>query len=337
MNYRRTLYFNAPKLVELRAEIMPVPEADEVLVETLCSAVSAGTEMLIYNGHFPRELETDPVIAGLRGGFGYPLAYGYACVGRVIETGGTLDPAWKGRLVFSFQPHTSHFTARPDALFPVPRGLSAEDACFLANTETAVNLIQDAAPVLGERVMVFGQGIIGLLSTALLKEFPLESLVTADRYDLRRNVSQKLGVANSLDPSDINFHGAVCAGGKFDLTFELSGRPETLNDALSVTAFSGRVLVGSWYGDKKAQVDLGGEFHRSRIKLISSQVSTIAPELSGRWDKARRFEVVWQALGRIQPAKWITHRFPVAQAADAYRLLDEQPQQALQVILVYGS
>jgi threonine dehydrogenase-like Zn-dependent dehydrogenase len=96
-------------------------------------------------------------------------------------------------------------------------------------------------------------------------------------------------------------------------------------------------VIGSWYGEKPAEIDLGSTFHRSRIKLVSSQVSTLSPELSGRWDKQRRFEVAWKTLERIQPEKWITHRFTLDQAADAYRLLDQNPQEALQVILEYKS
>ena len=121
-----------------------------------------------------------------------------------------------------------------------------------------------------------------------------------------------------------------------DLSIELSGSPEALNDAIALTGFSGRIVIGSWYGRKPAQLDLGGSFHRSRIKLISSQVSSISPELSGRWDKSRRFEVAWQAIQRVQPQKWITHRYSLGQAQEAYRLLDESPEEAIQVMLTYS-
>jgi threonine dehydrogenase-like Zn-dependent dehydrogenase len=120
-----------------------------------------------------------------------------------------------------------------------------------------------------------------------------------------------------------------------DLTFELSGNPAALNDAIALTVFSGRIVIGSWYGEKQVEVNLGGTFHRSRIKLISSQVSTIAPELEGRWDKRRRFEAAWNALERIKPEKWITHRFSIDEASKAYRLLEERPQETIQVLLDY--
>jgi 2-desacetyl-2-hydroxyethyl bacteriochlorophyllide A dehydrogenase len=336
---RKTLYFTAPRQVELREETLPALGADDVLVETTCSAISAGTEMLIYQGRFPRNLETDSVISTLRGGFQYPLAYGYACVGKVVEVGTKVDKSWHNKLVFAFQPHTSHFISKPEFLYPIPQSVSPETACFLPNMETAVNLVQDGAPIFGERVLVLGQGVIGLLTASLLDKFPLETLVTADCYELRRKASLTLKVSDVFDPYSESFQNdsSAYAQRKFDLTFELSGNPVALNDALALTAFSGRIVIGSWYGEKQTEIDLGGAFHRSRIKLISSQVSTIAPELSGRWDKARRFEVAWQALERIKPEKWITHRFSIDQAEEAYRLLDENPQETIQAVFGYKS
>ena len=292
--------------------------------------------MLIYRGRFPRDLEADPTISSLRGGFKYPLAYGYACVGVVRESGTQVDPSWRGKHVFAFQPHTSHFIDKPSNLFPIPHSLSPDSACFLPNMETAINLVQDGAPILGERVLVLGQGIVGLLTASVLKDFPLDVLITADCYALRCD-SSPVARRLSLDPHAPGFRqeasGFLKQGA--DLTFELSGNPTALNDAIALTTFSGRIVIGSWYGEKPAEIDLGGKFHRSRIRLISSQVSTIAPELEGRWNKARRFDVAWKALERIKPEKWITHRFSIDNAAEAYRLLDESPQETIQVLFTY--
>jgi len=335
---RKTLYFTAPHQVELREETLPRLGAGEVLVETVCSAISAGTEMLVYQGHFPRDIETDSVISSLRGNLEYPLAYGYACVGKIRETGPQVDKSMRDHLAFAFQPHTSHFIANSDSIFPIPSSLAPETACFLPNMETAVNLVQDAAPIFGECVLVLGQGVVGLLTSSLLSEFPLETLVTADCFPLRRD-SSPVSQHYSLDPYSPNFHkeASKLLNGSADLTFELSGRPETLNDALAITGFGGRIVIGSWYGEKRAEIDLGGTFHRSRIRLISSQVSTVAPELSGRWNKARRFNTAWKALERIKPEKWITHRFSINDAEKAYQLLDQNPQETIQVIFHYDS
>ena len=333
---RKNLYFTAPRQVEIREELLPALGAEDVLVETTCSAISAGTEMLVYQGRFPRDLEADSVISSLRGGFKYPLAYGYACVGVVRDTGAQVDTAWRNQLVFAFQPHTSHFITAPDSLFAIPPSLSPDSACFLPNMETAINLVQDGAPIFGERVLVLGQGIVGLLTASLLNEFPLDTLVTADCYPLRCNSSPTTPHL-SLDPHAAGFREQATEFLKegADLTFELSGNPSALNDAIALTRFCGRIVIGSWYGEKQVEVNLGGTFHRSRIKLISSQVSTIAPELEGRWDKARRFEAAWKALERIKPEKWITHRFSIDQAAEAYQLLDEKPEETIQVLLTY--
>jgi 2-desacetyl-2-hydroxyethyl bacteriochlorophyllide A dehydrogenase len=332
----RTLYFTAPKQIEIREMELPSLREDEVLVETLCSAISAGTEMLVYRGQFPHisDLHDD-----LSSDLNYPLAYGYACVGRITEIGRMVIGDWLNKLVFAFQPHSTHFITKTESLIPIPDSLSPESACFLPNMETAVNLVQDGAPILGERVLVLGQGIVGLLTASLLNEFPLESLVTVDNFELRRNALEAKGQKSkagdfgilSFDPSQTKQIKSILNGGT-DLTFELSGSPSALNDAIELTAFGGRIVIGSWYGQKRADINLGGTFHRSRIKLISSQVSTISPELSGRWDKSRRFDVTWKALERIRPEKWITHRFPIEEADKAYQLLDENPQETMQII-----
>ena len=322
----KTLFFIAPKKVELRETILPPLKEDEVLVETICSAISAGTEMLVYRNQFPHLKDSHD---SLSSDLNYPLAYGYACVGKVKEIGSAVNREWENRFVFAFQSHTSHFITQPDSLFPIPDSLIPETACFFPNMETAVNLIQDGAPILGERVLVLGQGVIGLLTASLLSEFPLESLAVVDNYELRKNAlkSHKSQVTSQFI---LDLQPAT-----FDLVFELTGSPTALNDAIELTTFSGRIVIGSWYGQKQESINLGGSFHRSRIKLISSQVSTINPELSGRWDKSRRFQVTWEALERVKPEQWITHRFSLNDASKAYQLLDENPQETIQVIFEY--
>ena len=328
MQKARTLYFTAPKKVEIREAVLPILKDDEVLVETICSAISAGTEMLVYRGEFPHIVDLHD---GLSSDLNYPLAYGYACAGKVVEAGKGVNRDWLNKVVFAFQPHTSHFITKTESLIQTPSSLSPETTCFLPNMETAVNLVQDGAPILGESVLVLGQGMVGLLTASLLSEFPLESLVTVDRFELRKkalNVAGQKSKVKSLALDDLR-------PSTFDLVFELSGSPSALNDAIAHTTFSGRIVIGSWYGKKRAEVDLGGAFHRSRIKLISSQVSTISPELSGRWDKSRRFDVAWKALERIKPEKWITHTFSLNNAEKAYQLLDTNPQETIQVIFDY--
>ncbi|MFC1936108.1 zinc-binding alcohol dehydrogenase [Chloroflexota bacterium] len=338
MMKRKSLYFTAARQVEVREEELPKLGKGEVLVETRLSVISPGTELLLYRDQAPAEMDADATIASLGGTLAYPLKYGYAAVGEVVKVGSGVEKDWRGRMVFVFNPHESQFVAGADSLIPLPENMALEDAVFLPLMETAVNFIMDGLPMMGEKVAVFGQGIVGLLTTALLSFYPLASLVTFDHFDLRRKASLSIGAHLSLDPSGNNtpalakwqevYQGA-------DLVFELSGQPEALDQAIDLAGFNGRVVIGSWYGTKQASLNLGGDFHRKRIKLSSSQVSTLTPELSGRWSKARRFQVAWEMLGQVKPERFITHEFPIDKAAEAYRLLDQEPDKAIQVVFKY--
>jgi 2-desacetyl-2-hydroxyethyl bacteriochlorophyllide A dehydrogenase len=339
---RQALYFTGPRQVTLEREPLPSPSFGQILVQTIISAISPGTELLIYRGLAPADLAKDETISALPGDFSFPLKYGYAVVGRVLEVGRGVAPGWEDRLVFAFHPHESHFLATPDELLRLPNGLSPEDAVFFPNMETAVTFLLDGQPLIGEQVAIFGQGIVGLLLTALLSRWPLTSLVTLDLYPKRRQLSEELGAHVSLDPSEVDAPERLCGylqgTGPYpgaDLSYEISGNPAALDQAIAATGFSGRVVIGSWYGLKRSDLNLGGRFHRSRVRLIGSQVSSIAPELTGRWNKTRRYQATWQMLGEVQPARFITHRVPIEQAAQAYELIDRHPEDVIQLILTY--
>jgi alcohol dehydrogenase len=172
--------------------------------------------------------------------------------------------------------------------------------------------------------------VVGLLTTKLLAQFPLAELITVDGYVLRRSWSTRMGATTVLDPAEAVFINEA------DLTYELSGNPQALNQAISVTGYDGRLVVGSWYGNKVAALNLGGVFHRSHMRLISSQVSHLHPRWRGRWTKSRRLNTTWQMLGQHNPAQLITHRFPFEDAATAYQLLDTEAETAVQPILQYN-
>jgi 2-desacetyl-2-hydroxyethyl bacteriochlorophyllide A dehydrogenase len=333
----RALYFTNPRQVSVREEALPDIGGQQVLVQTALSAISSGTESLIYRGEFPEEIALDENIAELSGAFAYPLKYGYSVVGRVAGVGAEVSREWEDRVVLAFHPHESHFVANPDTLLPLPEGISKEDAAFLPNMETAVNFLMDGTPLIGENVTVFGQGIVGLLTTGLLARFPLAGLLTVDQHPLRRQVSQELGAKACSSPEETDLQTALqeCMPDGADLTYEVSGSPAALDQALHATGFGGRIVIGSWYGSKRANLNLGGRFHRSRIRLISSQVSSIAPELDGRWTKNRRIDVAWEMIRQLKPSRLITHRFPIDRAADAYQLLDRNPGETVQILLTY--
>jgi 2-desacetyl-2-hydroxyethyl bacteriochlorophyllide A dehydrogenase len=356
---RTALYFTAPRQVELRQEPLPPPGAGQATVAVLASGVSAGTEMLFYRDEVPPELTTDATIAALSSTAGYPLKYGYAAVGRVVDLGAGVEKDWLGRLVFAFQPHQSHFTADVALLHPFlessrdfqsrqhqnaigNRGydepLPLETAVMLPNMETAVSLLMDGQPMLGERAAVFGQGVVGLLTAALLAQYPLAGLTAVEPNPNRRQLALQMGATAVVDPLAADGLAQLESklGGPADLCYELSGNPQALNMALGATGFDGRIVIGSWYGRKQAALDLGGAFHRSHIRLIASQVSQINPRWRGRWTHERRLAWAWEMLRRVRPSPLITHRFDFAQAESAYRLLDSAEGTAVgQVVLVY--
>ena len=323
------LYFTAPKTVEPRP-VSVDPAADEVVVATTASAISAGTELLVYRDETPDDLPVDETIDAFDDSFEYPLRYGYAAAGRVVETGSEVGDGWRDRTVFAFRPHQTRFAADPDDLVVLPEGVSPAHGCLLPTVETATNLVLDSEPKLGESVVVFGAGVVGLCTTRLLSAFPLDDLVVVEPIATRRETASAMGADRTMTPE-----AAAAELGDCDLAVELSGEPAVLNDAIDAVGYDGRIVVGSWYGEKRAPIDLGGSFHRDRIELVSSQVSTIDPARRGRWDRDRRFDTAVEWLDRLDCERLISHRVPFAEAADAYELLDDRAESALQVVLTY--
>ena len=322
----KELYFTGQESVAVEEAPIPQPGPTEVRIRTELSGISSGTELLVYRGEVPSEFEADETIDALDGTFSYPLQYGYAAVGRVTAVGDDVDDDWLDRRVFAFNPHESHFLADPETL--VPTTLSPERAVFIPNAEAAVNFVMDARPRIGARVVIFGQGPVGLLTTAVLSEFPLSSLVTVDPCARRRALSESVGADSSVAPETLAVEDA-------DITLELSGNPAALDDAIDATGYAGQVIVGSWYGTKDVQLALGSDYHRSHVRIRSSQVSRIDPDHADRWDKDRRLDVVRSWLTDRDLSALLTHEVPIERASEAYELLNERPDDAVQVVLSY--
>ena len=328
------VWFTEPGQVEIRANKISAPEPDQVIVSTIYSAISAGSELLLYRGQLPQDISLDSTIEKLQKGAIYPLQYGYACVGEVTQLGSKVDPSWKGEKVFCFQPHVSHFLAEVKDLILIPKDVALRDAVFLPNMETAVNLIQDGKPLIGERVAILGQGVVGLLLSALLSDFPLSSLMAVEKDPSRRDWSKYVGVDNVFSLEEVTASD-VAASFNADLLYEVTGRPEALDLAIKLSSYCSRLVVGSWYGNKEVKIDLGGEAHRNRLNFITSQVSTIEPGLTGRWDKKRRIDLAWEMISKVEPSKFISHLVPVQEAPSLYQDLSNGDKGLLQVVFEY--
>lgn len=334
------VWFTSPRTVELRAESAPPPGRGEVRVEALFSGISHGTEMVVYRGEVPLELALDFTLPTLEGGFSFPVKYGYASVGRVTDVGSGVDAMAEGDLVFAFNPHETCYTVPASVLIRLPRGLDPRVGIFAANVETALNVLLDAAPRLGERVVVIGQGVVGLLITQLVRTAGASLVIASDLFEKRRLLARSAGADLTVDPAAESLAERVSAmtgGTGADVVIEASGQPCGLDDAIAAAAPEGRVVVVSWYGTKRAELALGGDFHRKRLTVKSSQVSNLDPSLAPRWTIARRRELAVRYLGELLLDKLISHTLPLDRAAEAYRLIDEQPAEVIQVVLDYSA
>ena len=335
---KKSLYFTGPRKVKIREEEIKESEEEEVLIKSKISSISSGTELLLYNDKIEQGTKLDTQIASLKDSFEYPFKYGYSNIGEVISVGKGVSKEWIGEYVFSFHPHETHYIKSVDDLIKVPNNIDIENFSFLPNIETALNFVMDGRPIIGENIIIFGQGVIGLLTTAILNEFPLNKLITVDSYKKRRKMSKKFGsyraFGTDFDSEDILDPLENLKNG-FDLSYEISGNLSALEKAVEVTRYDGRIIIGSWYGNKRKPFNLSTRFHRNRIKIISSQVSTINPNLSGRWDKGRRLDLAIELIKQLNPQDLISHRISFTEAEKAYSLLNNNSEETLQVILEY--
>jgi len=333
----RAVRFTSPGEVTLAEVDRSVPGPGEVAVETAVSGISPGTETLVYRGEVPGDLPADAELSTLEGDLSFPVEYGYAAAGRVVETGEAVDNDWLDRRVLAFHPHRTQFCAATDHVVALPEGVSTEESAMLPSVETATNLALDAEPRVGERAVVFGAGVIGLCTTAVLSAFPLESLVVVEPIPARRERAIQLGADRAVSPDEAATLFADEEQSGADLAIEVSGQPAALDDAIAAVGFDGRIIVGSWYGSKTCDLDLGGRFHRDRVDIVSSQVSTIASGLRGRWSKDRRLATALTRLQRLDTDTIITDRLPVDRAGEAFERIESSPEDTLQVLLLHHS
>jgi threonine dehydrogenase-like Zn-dependent dehydrogenase len=312
----RVLYHTGPRRVEIREQPSPRPAAGEVMVRTLYSGISGGTERLVYRGEVPAELALDDTIGALGGTFSYPFAYGYACVGQVAES---------GQVVFAFHPHQDVFAARADDLIQLP-AMDPASATLLPLVETALQVTLDAGSGYRDRVIVLGAGVLGLLTALLLQRSGWRPLM-AEPQAWRRDLASGLGVAATA-PEEL-------AEERVPLVIDASGNPDAPALALNMLAHEGVLLIASWFGVRPVTLPLGGAFHRRRLTIRSTQVSTVPARLSGTWTLSRRRRETVELLGELPLAPLCTHVFAFDHAADAFRAVDQGEPGLMHAVLDY--
>jgi 2-desacetyl-2-hydroxyethyl bacteriochlorophyllide A dehydrogenase len=331
----RALWFTARRTAELLPETVPPPGPGEVRLRSVVSAISHGTEMLVYRGEVPSDLPLD--LPTLTGNFSFPIKYGYATVGRILDAGPGVKALSPGDPVFVHHPHQDVFVVPTDLPVPLPDGTEPAAGVFFANLETAVGIVHDTPIRLGETALVFGQGVVGLLVTQLLKLAGAGEVLAVDPLEKRRELALAVGADGAFEPGE-DLRGRVLeatAGRGADVAIEAGSSGAALQAAVDAVATEGTVVVASWYGTKPVTLSLGGHFHRGRIRLRSSQVGRLNPELGSRWDRARRTETVLGLLPRLRLEQLVSHRIPFGEAPEAYSLVDEKPREAVQVVLIH--
>ncbi|MFF9089039.1 zinc-binding alcohol dehydrogenase [Streptomyces sp. NPDC014991] len=260
----RAFWLRSPGHGELRDVTLARPAADEVLVRTLYSGVSRGTETLVFRGGVPASQHAAMRAPFQEGDFPGPVKYGYLNVG-VVEEG---PDELVGRTVFCLYPHQSRYVVPVSAVTVVPDRVPAERAVLAGTVETAVNALWDATPLIGDRIAVIGGGMVGCAVTALLARFPGIRLQLVDADPDRANTARALGV---------DFAAPADALGDCDLVVHASASEAGLARALELLAPEGTVVELSWYGDRSVALPLGETFHSRRLTVRSSQVGTVSP------------------------------------------------------------
>lgn len=328
------VWFDAPRQVVVREEPVGRPGPGEVTVRAICSLISQGTEMLVHSGLVPAE--TPLTLPTSRGSFAFPVKYAYQIVGEVVETGAGV-PVSTGDLVFARHPHQSLFTmAYTDKhMFRVPPGLAPEQAAFANLCEVALNAMLDRPVLLGDVVVVLGQGIVGRFCARLAAR-TAAAVVVVDPIAARRDAEADVtGIVAATPDSVAEVVREVSGSRGADAVFEASGQPTALQQAMSLTALDGSIVAVSYYGTRPVALQLAPEFHFRRYRVISSQSGGIPPGLQPRWDFARRMAAAMGLLPELAVARMVSHRFPLAAAREAYSLLESGTEDVAGVLLEY--
>ncbi|MBO0763870.1 MAG: dehydrogenase [Hyphomicrobiaceae bacterium] len=283
----RALWYTGPRVVELAEAPLPPLAMGEARVRTLFSGISRGTERLVFEGAVGRSEWARMRCPMQEGDFPFPVKYGYCAVGLVEE--GPADLL--GRTVFCLHPHQDVFQAPAYRLELVPAQVPPRRATLAANMETALNAVWDSGAGPGDRMVVVGAGVVGLLVASLAARLPGAAVTLVEAADGRQPLAEALGA---------RFAAPDAAPTEADVVFHASGSAAGLNTAIACAGLEATVIEMSWYGDRPVEIGLGGAFHSRRLKLVSSQVGQVSPSRRPRWDYARRMATALSLLD--QPA-----------------------------------
>jgi 2-desacetyl-2-hydroxyethyl bacteriochlorophyllide A dehydrogenase len=310
---------------------VPSPGDGDVLLRTSYSGISGGTETLAYRGEIDPTLLLDESIGALSGTFSWPFRYGYSVAGTVEESRCELQV---GTPMFCFHPHQGLVVRPGDELIPVPN-IDLRLATLFPLVETALQISLDAGALAHRGVALLGLGPVGLLAGALMTRAGA-AVIGSDPRPERCDAADSFGF-EAVDPPELSQRVASVSGGEgVPLVVDASGNPRALATALDLLAHEGTALVASWYGTKEVALPLGGAFHRRRLTLRSTQVSTIPTSMSATWTIDRRREMVVKLMSELPLKRLATHEWRVDDVAVAFEAVDRGQDGLLHAALVYS-
>lgn len=286
------IFFPERGVAKVKQQKLRLPQENEVLIKTIYSGVSRGTERLVFTGQVPKKNWQTMKCPYQQGDFSFPISYGYACVGEIVSLGSGVKDKQIGDKVFALHPHHSHFLIDAEHIYPLPSGLSPDLAVLSANMETALNATWDAEVTNAENILVIGAGVVGLL-TAFLAAKEGASITIADIDPAKQALAKQLGLdfidANQTD----NF------GSEYSTIFNTSASQVGLQSAIDLAAIEGKIIEMSWFGSKKVSLELGGNFHSKRLKIIASQVGMVAPSHRQEYTHSQRLMIAMNKLSDL--------------------------------------
>ena len=301
----------------LKADLAP-RQADQVLVRALYSGISRGTESLVFRGEVPPSQYQAMRAPFQEGEFPGPVKYGYSNVGEILE--GPAPNRSLGKTVFCLYPHQDLYCVPATTVTPIPDDLPAGRAVLAASMETAVNVVWDARPTAGDRIVVIGAGVVGLLIAWLCRQVPGTRVTIVDTNPTRRSVADELRVP---------FVTVAPREADADLVIHASGDPEGLRTALVVAGTEATVIEASWYGNRSVSLPLGEAFHSRRLTVRSSQVGRLHPDRMPRWNHARRMSLALELLRDPQLDALITGESDFDDLPEVLAQLSRDPGDAL--------
>lgn len=300
----RALWYVGPRNAELRPTPLPDLHDGWVEVETLFSALSRGTERLVWEGRIPASEHERMRAPHQEGDLPFPVKYGYAAVGRVV--GG--EKSLLGRSVFALYPHQERFRVPAASVLPLPDSIPPGRAVLGANMETALNALWDAELRPGARIAVVGLGLLGLLILSLLSRRTDLTITASDIVPERERLAAEFGVT---------FCNPDALEADHDLVFHTSASAAGLAAALSALRFEGTVIELSWYGDSTVAVPLGAAFHSRRLTIRSSQVGHVAPRRRAAVSHRERLGHALSLLDDARTDAFLTGDVPLDALPDA--------------------